>query len=119
MSQTFPIIINLFAAIVGALGQYCYKLGAQKLKLVPLLLNWQIWLGALLFTLVMVMFIWSFKLGGRISITFPAYATTFIWGTILGVLFDKESFNWIQALGILLVVVGISLVASFGSIKTA
>jgi drug/metabolite transporter (DMT)-like permease len=62
----------------------------------------------------MVMFIWSFKLGGKISTTFPAYATTFIWGTILGVFLDKESFNWIQGMGVALVVVGISVIASFG-----
>ena len=114
MSQTFPIIINLIAALIGALGQYCYKAGSQKLKLIPLAQNWNIWVGALLFTLVMVMFIWSFKLGGKISVTFPAYATTFIWGTILGVVLDKEPFNWTQGLGIFLVVIGISLVAAFG-----
>ena len=114
MSQTFPIIINLFAAIIGALGQYCYKLGAQKLKIIPLYQNWTIWVGAFLFALVMVMFIWSFKIGGKISVTFPAYATTFIWGTILGVVLDKEAFNWTQGMGLFLVVVGISLVAAFG-----
>ncbi len=113
-TQTFPILINLLAALIGAVGQYFYKLGAQKLKITPLYENWQILFGAFLFTLVMVMFIWSFKLGGRISVTFPAYATTFIWGTLLGVMLDKEPFNWIQAIGIVLVVIGISLVAAFG-----
>ncbi len=114
MSQTLPITINLIAAIIGAFGQYLYKLGAQKLKLVPIYENWQIIVGALLFTVVMVMFLWSFKLGGKISTTFPAYATTFIWGTILGVVLDKEAFNWVQGTGIVLVVIGISLVAAFG-----
>lgn len=115
MSQTYPVLINLLAAIVGALGQYCYKLGSQKLKITPLYQNWQIFIGVILFSLVMVMFIWAFKLGGKLSITFPAYATTFIWGTILGVVLDKESFNIVQGLGIAMVVVGISLVAIFGN----
>ena len=114
MPQTIPIIINLIAAFIGALGQYSYKLGAQKLKMVPIYQNWQLIVGAFLFTVVMVMFIWSFKLGGKISVTFPAYATTFIWGTMLGVFLDKEAFNWAQGFGIILVVIGISLVAAFG-----
>ena len=113
MSQTFPILINLVAALVGALGQYCYKHGSYKLKNVPIYENWQIGLGVIFFSLVMVMFIWSFKIGGKLSVTFPAYATTFIWGTVLGVYLDKEPFNWVQGLGIMLVVVGISLVAAF------
>lgn len=115
MSQTLPIIINLVAAIIGAFGQYCYKLGSQKLKVTPLIQNWQLFAGVILFSLVMVLFVWSFKIGGKISVTFPAYATTFIWGTLLGVLLDKEPFNLIQGTGIMLVIVGVSLVASFGN----
>lgn len=113
MSQTWPIILNLFAAIFGSFGQYCYKIGSQKLKLVPLYQNWQLLLGMILFSLVMVLFVWSFKIGGRISVTFPVYATTFLWGTILGVWLDKEPFNLIQGLGVLLVIGGVSLIAVF------
>jgi drug/metabolite transporter (DMT)-like permease len=114
MSQTYPILLNLLAAIIGALGQYCYKLGSQKLKDVPIYENWQIMLGVFLFSFVMILFIWSFKIGGRISVTFPFYATTFIWGTLLGIFLDKEAFNWIQGIGIVCVVVGISIIAAFG-----
>ncbi len=114
MSQTLPIILNLFAAVVGALGQYCYKLGSQKLKAVPLYQNWQIFLGVFFFSLVMLLFIYSFKIGGKISVTFPFYATTFLWGTLLGVYLENESFNWIQGIGVGLVIVGISVIASFG-----
>ncbi len=113
MSQTIPIIINLLAAVIGAIGQYCYKIGAQKLKVVPIHQNWQVIIGAILFTVVMVMILWAFKLGGKLSTTFPAYATTFVWGTIIGVFLDNESFNWIQGIGIVFVVLGISLVAVF------
>lgn len=115
MTQTYPIIINLVAAIIGALGQYFYKLGSQKLKISPLLQNWQLLMGVILFSLVMVLFVWSFKLGGKISVTFPAYATTFIWGTLFGVVLDKEPFNLIQGGGVILVIIGISLVAIFSS----
>jgi drug/metabolite transporter (DMT)-like permease len=113
MSQTYPILINLLASIIGAFGQYCYKLGAQKLSSVPIYLNWQLFLGAFFFLLVMILFILAFKHGGKISVTFPFYATTFIWGTFLGVFLEKEPFHLIQGLGILCVVFGISLIAYF------
>lgn len=116
MPQVYPILLNLLAAFIGAIGQYCYKLGSQKLKEIPIYQNWQILLGVFFFSLVMVLFIWSFKLGGKISVTFPVYATTFIWGTMLGVFFDKEPFNCIQGVGVVCVFVGISIIAAFGKV---
>ncbi|WP_127716908.1 hypothetical protein [Halobacteriovorax sp. HLS] len=114
-NQTYPILINLLAALVGAAGQYLYKAGSQRLKEVPLYLNWQIITGAALFTLVMGLFIWAFKLGGKISVTYPMYATTFIWGCILGILIDKEAWNIGQLVGLTLVIVGISTIAYYSN----
>lgn len=108
-----PVVVNLVAAVVGAGGQYLYKIGAGRLKDVPIYQNWQILTGVVLFTVVMVMLIYAFKIGGRINVTYPAYATTFIWGTLLGVLIDKEPWSKYQLMGVLLVVVGISLIAYF------
>lgn len=112
-SQTLPILINLGAAFLGAFGQYAYKVGALRLKEVPLYLNWQIFIGMVLFIGVMVMFIIGFKQGGKLSVTYPMYATTFIWGTLLGVVIDKEVIVWPQVFGIGLVVLGISVIAYY------
>ena len=113
MSQTYPIILNLIAALIGALGQYAYKLGGLKIGKVPIHQNWQLLAGMFLFCLVMVLFVVAFKNGGKISVTYPMYATTFIWGTLLGVFIDKEVVSPAQVLGIVMVVVGISIVAFF------
>lgn len=112
-SQLYPILLNLLAAFIGAAGQYSYKLGGVKLGKVPIYLNWELFVGIFLFIGVMILFVASFKLGGKISITYPVYATTFIWGTLLGVIIDKEPFNLIQVFGIGLVVIGVSTVAYF------
>jgi EamA-like transporter family. len=114
-SQTWPIILNLIASLFGAFGQYFYKLGSQRLKEVPLFMNWQIAVGVVSFTAVMVLFVISFKMGGKISTTFPVYASTFLWGTMIGVFVEKESFHNIQWLGVILVVAGITLVSSFAT----
>jgi drug/metabolite transporter (DMT)-like permease len=112
-TQTYPIILNLVAALIGAFGQYAYKIGGTKLGKIPLYQNWELLTGMILFCGVMVMFVIAFKNGGRISVTYPMYATTFIWGTLLGVLIDKEVFNIMQSIGVLLVVAGVSMVAYF------
>lgn len=113
MNQLYPILINLFAAFVGAGGQYLYKVGAGRLKEVPIYQNWQIMVGAILFTGVMGLFIWAFKMGGKINVTYPVYATTFIWGSLMGILIDKEPWSKVQILGVILVVAGISVIAYF------
>ncbi len=111
MSQTVPILINLFAAVLGALGQYLYKMGAAQLGKVPIYLNWQIGVGMTLFTVVMALFILAFKLGGRLNVVYPMYATTFIWGVLMGIYFDKEPWNSGQLIGVVLVVIGLSVIA--------
>ena len=63
--------------------------------------------------MVMVLFVASFKMGGRISVVYPIYATTFIWGTLLGVFIDKEQVSPAQIVCTLLVVLGAGGVAFF------
>lgn len=112
-NQTYPIILNLIAAVIGAFGQYAYKLGGLKLKQVPIYQNWELLSGIILFCGVMVLFVMAFKNGGKISVTYPIYASTFVWGTLLGVFIDKEVVSPLQVAGILLVIIGISMVAFF------
>lgn len=113
MKQTYPILINLFAAILGAIGQYLYKIGASKIKEVPIYLNWQVLLGASLFTIVMGLFIWAFRLGGKMNVVYPMYATTFIWGALIGIFFEKEPWSYPQLVGVVIVMIGLSIIAIY------
>ncbi len=111
-SQLIPILLNLTAAFISAFGQYLYKIGSTKLGIEPIYKNYHIFSGIFLFTIVMVLFLTAFKLGGRLSITYPIYATTFVWGSLLGVCFDKEPWNYGQASGLFLIFLGILLIAT-------
>ncbi|MBO9667984.1 MAG: hypothetical protein J7501_14370 [Bdellovibrio sp.] len=115
--QTIPIILNLIAAFFGAVGQYFYKSGALKMKDIPLYQNWSIFLGIISFCVVMVLFVIGYKLGGRVSVVFPVYATTFLWGTFLEMAIERQNLPLPQWIGIGLVVIGISIIAMFS--KTA
>lgn len=115
-SQKVPILLNLAAAVLGALGQYAYKKGGQRLADTALWANYQILLGILLFCGVMVCFVVGYKLGGRISVVYPFYATTFIWGSLIGLYFEGETFNWSLALGVGLIVAGLAVIAKGSAI---
>jgi len=112
-SQVLPILLNLVAAVFGALGQWLYKIGASHLKEIPIYKNWQIFVGMLLFCVVMVLFVAAFRLGGRLSVTYPVYATTFVWGMLIAIFLDKEPWAMAQIIGVLLILVGVSLIAAF------
>lgn len=111
-NQTWPVILNFIASILGAVGQWLYKVGAKDLKEIPIYKNIPFLGGMFCFCLVMALFMVAFRLGGRISVTFPVYALTFVWGTIIGVMVDKEPFNQWQAVGVGLVFVGVAMVGA-------
>ncbi|RYD62969.1 MAG: hypothetical protein EOP84_34090 [Verrucomicrobiaceae bacterium] len=99
------------ASAIGAGGQFFYKRGSQQLSSVPIWKNYDIAIGAALFCAVMVFFVVAYKLGGKMSVVYPFYATTFIWSTFIAVKYLGERVSTLQWIGILTVVVGTALVA--------
>lgn len=114
-SQTFPFILVLASSFLGALAQYLYKYGSLRLVDFPIYKNIWILSGMLLFGVVMFLFVWAFKIGGRLSVVYPAYATTFLWATILGILIDKEPYSMLQAVGMLLLLCGVFMISFFSA----
>lgn len=110
-NQLIPISLNLLAAILGAVGQYFYKKGGVQISQGGVFFNLYTILGMILFTLVMVCFVIGYKFGGKISVVYPFYATTFLWGTLIGVFIEKESFSLYSILGLVFMFIGISLLA--------
>jgi drug/metabolite transporter (DMT)-like permease len=104
-----PILLNFLAAILGAAGQALYQVGGLRLGQVPLWKNWALFLGMALFCVVMVLFVVAFKWGGKLSVTYPAYATTFIWGALIAHYFRGESISGTQVVGLTIIVLGVGL----------
>ena len=110
--QLVPILLYLLAGVLGAGGQLLYKLGAAQLTEVPIWKNAPLAGGVFAFCLVMVCFVASFRLGGRLSVIYPMYAATFIWGLLIGVNVEHEPWSWVQVGGVATIVAGCVLVAA-------
>jgi multidrug transporter EmrE-like cation transporter len=104
--QKIPILLNVLAAFLGAFGQYFYKIGAQKSNIPAILL------GVLLFCGVMALFVLAYRLGGRISVVYPFYATTFVWGALIGLWLEKEPWSHWNFLGLGLLLAGLVVIAA-------
>jgi len=108
-SQKIPILLNCLAALLGAGGQYYYKKGSTLLS--ERIINFPIIIGIGLFCLVMALFVIAYKLGGKISVVYPFYATTFIWGTLIGIIFEKEPVKMGHFVGLSLLMIGLTIIA--------
>src|SRR5262245_43345444 len=75
------ILCFLVAAFLGALGQFLYKSGAERVtgELLSYLLNGRILGGVVCYIAVMVLFVVAFRRGGELSVLYRLYAATFIW----------------------------------------
>lgn len=85
--KTTPLAILYFllASVLGAVGQFFYKAGADQTRgtLQSYLLNSRILLGAGCYIAVMVLFVAAFKQKASPGTLYPLYATTFIWAALI------------------------------------
>ena len=81
-TPTFSVACFLVASLLGALGQYLYKSGADASDGSPpgYLYNPRLAAGVVCYVTVMVLFVAAFKQGGSMNVLYPLYASTFIWG---------------------------------------
>lgn len=111
MSTSTPIAsMALFAAaaVLGAVGQYLYKSGADVADgtIVGYLLNLRILAGVICYVAVMVLFITAFRIGGALMVLYPIYASTFIWTALLAWWAYDAPIGPTSIVGMLLLVTG-------------
>ena len=105
------IVFFLAAALLGALGQYLYKSGADLATgtVTSYLVNPRLLGGVICYIAVMVLFVAAFKKGGALTVLYPVYATTFIWAALLALLVYGTPIKPINVIGMGLLVVGMYL----------
>jgi multidrug transporter EmrE-like cation transporter len=110
-TPAISIIFFLVASLLGALGQYLYKSGAEVAggSITSYLVNPRLVAGAVCYIAVMVLFVAAFKKGGALNVLYPIYATTFIWAAVLALVFYDTPIKLLNIAGMGLLVVGMYL----------
>ncbi len=110
---TPPASIAMFvlAALLGAIGQFLYKSGAEQATGGPMsyLANWRLLAGAGCYVGVMVLFVAAFKRGGQLSVLYPIYASTFVFAAVIALLAYGTPIKPLNIAGMLLLIGGMYL----------
>ncbi len=114
MSVSTPIssvVMFITAALLGATGSYLYKSGADAAdgSLASYFYNPRILGGVVCYIAVMVLFVAAFRNGGALTVLYPTYACTFIFGAIIGLLAYGTPITAVNILGMVLMVFGMYL----------
>lgn len=105
------ILCFLAASLLGAVGQFLYKSGADQAAgtAASYLLNPRLLGGAGCYIAVMVLFVAAFRRGGSLSVLYPIYATTFIWAALIGWWVYSEPIRPVNLMGMALLIGGMFL----------
>lgn len=105
------ILMFVVAALFGAVGQYLYKTGADRAtnSIYSYLANPPLLAGVVCYIVVMLLFVAAFKSGGAMSVLYPIYASTFIWGALIARLAFQEPIRPINMVGMAVLILGMYL----------
>lgn len=110
-TPAISIVFFLIASLLGALGQYLYKSGADLAggSVASYLVNPRLLGGVFCYVAVMVLFVAAFRKGGSLTVLYPIYATTFIWAALLALMVYGTPVKPINIAGMGLLVAGMYL----------
>lgn len=99
------------AALLGAIGQFLYKSGADRAggSVASYLLNARLLGGVVCYAAVMVLFVAAFKKGGSLTVLYPIYASTFIWAALIAWLAYGTPIRPVHGAGMALLIGGMYL----------
>ena len=110
-TSPLSIVFFVIAAILGAVGQFLYKGGADAASggLLSYVCNVRILGGVACYVAVMVLFVAAFKRGGALSVLYPVYASTFIFAALIAWWAFGEPIKPVNVAGMLVLVLGMFL----------
>ena len=109
-APVLSIALFALAAVLGAVGQFLYKSGAERATgTLVSYLNGRIVLGVACYIAVMVLFVAAFKRGGALTVLYPVYASTFAWAAVIAYFAYGTPIRAVHVAGMLLLVGGMYL----------
>ena len=112
----FSILAFVLAALLGAVGQFLYKSGADRADGTALgyVINWRILAGVASYIAVMVLFVAAFRRGGKLTVLYPIYASTFVWAAVIAWWAYGTAIRPVHVAGMVLLVAGMFLMGKKG-----
>jgi multidrug transporter EmrE-like cation transporter len=110
-TQLWAIVLVLIATSIGSLGPLFLKKGSTNLsfKFKEILANKNLLLGIFFYGLSTLMFFPALG-GGELSVLYPLVALVYVWVSFLSIRFLGEKMNTFKWLGILLLIIGVTLI---------
>ncbi len=98
----------LGASFIGSFAAVSLKSGADRLQpgLLQVFLSRRVALGAGLFVLSSVFYLWGLK-HGSLTVLYPLVSLGYVWTLFWSRLFFREPFNRFKVLGLLLILIGV------------
>ena len=102
------LICVLAASLLGAAGQFLFKLAACRGGAAPLGFLATPWafFGLACYVAVMLLFSLAFRRGGTVTVLYPLYASTFIWAAVMAWAIYGQPIRPIHLAGMAMVVAG-------------
>lgn len=97
----------ILSTVLTTAAQLFYKAGASRLP--ELFFNWPLIVGFVLYCLAALFIIWVLRFV-ELSVVFPLLATSFVWVSLISVLFFGESLSPINWFGVVLIACGVAVV---------
>lgn len=110
-TPVISIVFFLLAALLRAAGQYLYRSGAEltDASAWSYVANPRLLAGVACYVAVMALFVVAFKRGGRLTVLYPIYATTFVWAALISLTAYGTPIKPINIGGMTLLVAGMYL----------
>jgi multidrug transporter EmrE-like cation transporter len=110
MNQTpiVALVCVLAASLLGAAGQFLFKLAASRggASSFGFLATPWAFLGLACYVAVMLLFSFAFRRGGTVTVLYPLYASTFIWAAVMAWILYGQPIRPIHVAGMVLLIAG-------------
>lgn len=111
MNETMAIILVMISSIFAALGQLNLKIGSMKmnLKLSNIFRNYILLIGVSFYAIASIIGIIALR-GGELTVLYPIASLNYVWVSLLSIKYLKEKMNLYKWTGILLIIIGVSII---------
>jgi len=119
LSEFEVVAMTLAAAAISAAAQYVFKRNVGEFHfsvkhVIGILLNARMVAGLALYAVGFVLYIYALHATPVLSFVYSVFASTFVFVLLISKYALGERINAVRALGMLLIVLGITLVAFIG-----